>query len=128
MPVNRYLCPRLQRIQHTLTLIQSRSTQIKIHPLPLIRNCFPMKIRKQILIYCLYIHPVLFFKDNPCFLSIFSPNHLVHNTRVALDQLDDLHRDILVHVVGNGESQSTVPIHLDCHIHRLQHLFGRDTG
>lgn len=56
MPVNRNLCLRLQRIEHPLALIQSRSTQIKIHPLPLIRNCFLMKIRKQILIYRLYIH------------------------------------------------------------------------
>lgn len=56
MPVNRNLCPRFQRIEHTLALIQSRSTQIKIHPLPLTRHCFLMKIRKQILIYRLYIH------------------------------------------------------------------------
>ena len=56
MPVNRNLCPRFQRIEHPLALIQSRSTQIKIHPLPLTRNCFLMKIRKQILIYRLYIH------------------------------------------------------------------------
>lgn len=56
MSVNRYLCPRLQRIQHTLTLIQSRCAQVKVHTLPLIRHCFLMKIGKQILIYCLYIH------------------------------------------------------------------------
>ncbi len=40
--------------------------------------------------------------------SELTPNHLVHNTRVRLDDTDDLGGDVLVHVVRHRDARETV--------------------
>ena len=51
---------------------------------------------------------------------------LVDNTGVALDDLDDLVGDILVHVVGHGQAEVAVPVHLHSHVHGLQQVVAVD--
>ena len=52
--------------------------------------------------------------------SEFSPDHFVDYAGVALDELDDLGGDAFVDVVGHGEAEVAVAVHLYSHVHGLE--------
>lgn len=52
--------------------------------------------------------------------SEFAPNHFIDYTHIALHDLYHLGADILVHIVGNGDTMLTVTAELDGSINGLQ--------
>lgn len=52
--------------------------------------------------------------------SEFAPNHFLDYTDVALYDLHDLGADILVHIVGNGDTMLTVTAELDGGVNGLE--------
>lgn len=60
--------------------------------------------------------------------SEFAPNHFIDYTDVALYDLHDLGADILVHIVGNGDTMLTVAAELDGSINGLEQGFLVDTS
>ena len=50
----------------------------------------------------------------------FSPDHLVDDDGVALDDFHDLRADVFFDVVGHGDAVVAVSVHRDCSIDRLQ--------
>ncbi len=50
----------------------------------------------------------------------FSPDHFVDYAGVALDELDDLGGYAFVYVVGNGEAEMAVAVHLHGDVDGLQ--------
>ena len=63
-------------------------------------------------------------------LLTFSPNHLVHNAHIALDDLHDLVGDIRIRVVRHRDRAAVLFIlyHFYCCINRLKKAFGIDAG
>lgn len=53
-------------------------------------------------------------------MNLFAPDHFVDHAGVGLDELDDFGRDALVNVVGYGEAEVAVVVHLYGYIHGLQ--------
>lgn len=51
---------------------------------------------------------------------LFSPHHPVHDTRVALDDLHDFCRDVLVEIVGDRQAVVSVLVHRDGCLDGLQ--------
>ena len=51
---------------------------------------------------------------------MFPPNHLIHDARIALDDLHDLVADVLIHIVRHGDAIVAVLDHLHCRVHCLQ--------
>ena len=51
---------------------------------------------------------------------VLSPDHLVHDAHVALDDLHHFRADVLVHVVRDRKSIVPSPVHLHCGVYRLQ--------
>lgn len=53
-------------------------------------------------------------------MSKFSPHHLVDDTDVALHDLHHLGADILVHIVGDGDTMLAVTAELDGGVNGLE--------
>ena len=63
------------------------------------------------------------------FVSIFlSPYHAVNDPGIALNDLDDLIRNILVDIIRHRDPQISVTIHRYRQIHRLKQTFAVDAG
>lgn len=62
------------------------------------------------------------------YLSILSPHHLADHAGVALDDLYHLVGHVFIHIVRHGNTEITVLVHLNGHIHRLQQMVTVDTG
>lgn len=60
--------------------------------------------------------------------SEFSPNHFIDYTHIALYDLHDLGADILVHIVGNGDTMLAVTAELDGGVNGLEQGFLVDTS
>ena len=60
------------------------------------------------------------------FESVLPPHHLIDHASVALDDLDHLVGHILIHIIRHRDTQITVLVHLDCHIHGLQQMVAVD--
>ena len=58
----------------------------------------------------------------------FSPNHFIHHAGVGLDDLDDLIGDVLVRIIGNGDAEVAVLVHLHGGIDRLEQTLFVDAG
>ena len=58
----------------------------------------------------------------------FSPDHLVHNTHIALYDAHHLGADVFIHIVGDGDAGEAVADEGDGDIHTLQKAFGVDAG
>lgn len=54
---------------------------------------------------------------------LFSPNHLVHHPRIALNQLHNLGRYILIRIIGHRQAIVLIPIHLHGSIYSLKQGF-----
>lgn len=54
------------------------------------------------------------------YYSLFTPHHLIDDADVALHDLHDLGTDILVHIVGNGDTMLTVTAELDGGVNGLE--------
>lgn len=54
------------------------------------------------------------------YYSLFTPHHLIDDTDVALHDLHDLGADILVHIVGDGDTVLTVTTELDGGVNGLE--------
>lgn len=52
--------------------------------------------------------------------SIFPPHHLIHHTRVALDDLHHFCAHILLHIIRHRDTIVPVPVHLHRRVHSLQ--------
>ena len=61
-------------------------------------------------------------------MHLLSPDHLVHNPRIALDNLHDLGADILVYIIGNGDALLPVAAKFHSSIYGLQQASFVDTG
>ena len=59
---------------------------------------------------------------------LFSPDHLVDNTCVALDELYDLGAYIFVRIVRYRYSVVTIADHLNCNIYSLEKIMVIDTS
>ena len=59
---------------------------------------------------------------------LFSPHHLVDHTGIALDDLNDLIGNILIHIIRHGNAQIPVLVHLHSHIDRLQQMVTVDAS
>ena len=55
--------------------------------------------------------------------TIFPPHHLVHNPHIALDDLDDFGRDVLVGVVGDREAVEAVTAEFHSGVDSLEEAF-----
>ena len=53
-------------------------------------------------------------------LYFFSPHHLINYTGVALDNLHNLRRYVLIHIIRHRQTVIAVEIHLHRRIHSLQ--------
>ena len=42
------------------------------------------------------------------YVLLLPPNHLIHDTHIALDNLHYLGADILIHIIGDGDTMLTV--------------------
>ena len=51
---------------------------------------------------------------------LLSPDHLVHNSRIALYDLDYLSADIFLHIIRHGCTMVSRPVQLHGHLHCLQ--------
>ena len=60
--------------------------------------------------------------------SVFSPDHFVDHAGVALDELHNLGRYILVHIVRHRESVVTLLVHLYCYVYSLKQVMLIDAG
>lgn len=58
----------------------------------------------------------------------FSPDHLVDDAGVALDDLHDLGRDVFFDVVRHGDAVVTIGVHRDGGVDSLQEGLFVDTG
>ena len=61
-------------------------------------------------------------------LNLFPPNHLVHNTHIALDDADDLGGDVLIDIVGHGDAGLGIIDEFHGHIDTLQQALGVDAA
>lgn len=52
--------------------------------------------------------------------TLFTPDHLVDNSGVGLDELDDFGRDAFVCVVGDREAEVSFAVHLHGYVHCLK--------
>ena len=55
-------------------------------------------------------------------LLIFSPDHLIHNPHVALNNLDDFSADIFIAISRHSQTVITICMHRYRQIHRLDHI------
>jgi len=53
-------------------------------------------------------------------VSEFAPDHFVDNAGVGLYEFDDFGGNALIGVVGNGEAEVVVAVHLDSNINCLE--------
>ena len=62
-------------------------------------------------------------------LRLLPPHHLIHNLRIALDDLNHFGTYILLHVIRHRDSIVSFLIHCHCGIHRLQKVqcFGKSS-
>jgi len=63
-------------------------------------------------------------RSDPFLFLFFPPDHLIDHAGIGLDDLDHLGRDVLLNVVGHGYAVVPCLVHLNCGIHRLEHLVG----
>ena len=61
-------------------------------------------------------------------VSVFAPHHLVDDADVALDNLDDLGGDVLVHIVGHGQAVVAIAAQADGGIDGLEQRGLVDAG
>ena len=61
-------------------------------------------------------------------MLILPPNHLVHNPRIGLDDLDDFGGDVFVDVVRDGRAVVAGSVHRHGGVHGLQQAAGVDAG
>ena len=60
--------------------------------------------------------------------SELPPNHLIHHAHIGLDDLHDFRRDILVHIVRNGNPVVTCSVHGDGSVHCLEEALFINAG
>ena len=72
----------------------------------------------SLILYIYIIHKTLYTVHYT--LTPFSPDHLIHYARVALYDFDHLGGDILVHIVGHGDTMIASGIHGDGGVYGLQ--------
>ena len=53
----------------------------------------------------------------------FSPDHLIHHTSVALDNLHNLSRYVLIYIIRHRLSVIAINVHLHCCVYSLQQAF-----
>ena len=51
---------------------------------------------------------------------LLTPDHLIHNTRIALYDLHHLGGDILIHIVGHWDAMVAILVHVHCTFYGLQ--------
>lgn len=61
-------------------------------------------------------------------LFCLPPNHLVHNPRIGLDDLDDFGGDVFIDVVRDGRAVVAGGVHRHGGVHGLQQAAGVDAG
>ena len=54
---------------------------------------------------------------------LFSPDHLINHTCVALDNLHNLSRYILIYIIRHRQSVIAIKVHLHCCVYSLQQAF-----
>ena len=65
-----------------------------------------------------------------CGSSLFSPDHLVNDADIGLDDLDDFVRDVFIDVIGDGDCAAVflLTTHLNGCVDRLKQSFRVDAG
>lgn len=53
----------------------------------------------------------------------FSPDHLINHTCVALDNLHNLSRYVLIYIIRHRQSAIAIKVHLHCCVYSLQQAF-----
>lgn len=98
MPVYRQHLSWLHGIQYPLAPIFHTVAQIITHPQP----WRSLRLRSEII--------EKFFGDEHlcCILKLFSPYHFVHHAHIRLNDAYYLGRNVLVHIVGYGDTGVTV--------------------
>lgn len=71
----------------------------------------------------IFLLPTLFTQ-----ILVLPPNHLVHNPRIGLDDLDDFGGDVFVDVVRDGRAVVAGGVHRHGGVHGLQQAAGVDAG
>ena len=61
-------------------------------------------------------------------MRLLSPNHLVDDAGIALDDFDNFGGDVFVYVVGHGDAVVTVLAKADGGVNGLQETLGVDAG
>ena len=59
--------------------------------------------------------------------KLLPPDHLVHNPRVALDDLHHLSAHVLIHVIRHGDAMVAILVHLHGAVNGLKEAIGVDT-
>ena len=60
--------------------------------------------------------------------NLFPPDHLIHHAHIGLDDADNLRGNILVHVVGDGDTREAVADEGDGDVDTLEQALGVDAA
>ena len=60
--------------------------------------------------------------------AVFPPNHFVYDADVALDDADYFCRNVLIHIIGNGDAWAVVLYQFNCNVNTLQEAFRIDAA